>query len=441
MRALPGGLRRGWMLLREPRATWELLAEAQPGPARVLAGYVLPLTLPAVAAGVVGFSVVGLHTDGFSYKLGWGAALLRGFGAWAAVLGGAWWMAQAAQRLAPLFRARGAFPPAWSSVAHAGTPLYLAGWLLVVPAVGRYAPLSLIACVPLLHLGLVRLMAPAKERAVPYTATVGLAGVAWWLLLSLVPSCEPRREEALEWAEIPAAVAGSPGTTPGQQGRAEVATGGERLEPGRGQVTGMIPARGLGGDGVLVPDRKGEAAPAGGGPGLGEAGAPPTRTVLQDLLPAAPEGYARDIRDSYAYAGPRDNAAGAIMNGAFTEAEYRGPTKAQPTYTLSLSDLTVQLGPLVARQLLAEVAETGGEQERGRVKRTVTEEGARIRVTEYEAHPNPSRCVARVEWVVAERYKVSASATGVELEALVRWAGQVDFGALERHAGEKRPVE
>ncbi|MEW6430267.1 MAG: hypothetical protein AB1730_02060 [Myxococcota bacterium] len=160
-------------------------------------------------------------------------------------------------------------------------------------------------------------------------------------------------------------------------------------------------------------------------------------------VPPAPEGYQRDTIDSYAVDLPRDAAASVMMNGAFTKAVYRAGARGQPTYNLSISDLTAEFGPLEADKLLSEIAETGGERELrgGRVHRRVIEDGERFVVTEFETNAVPARRFAHAEWVIARRYKVVAEAEGLGLDELMRWAEQVDFAALEARAKAGKPIE
>lgn len=443
MSTLPGSWSRALQLVRQPRATWALLAQAQPGAGRVFFGFLVPLTLPALIASVVGLAAVGLTTDGFSYKLSWREALQSVGLASAAALTGLWWMSVAAQRLAPLFQANGPFAAAWSAVTHAGTPLYLASLLMVFPAVGRYAPVALLACVPLLHLGLKALLRPADRRAVPYTAAVVGAGVLWWLLLSLLSSCATKTVQALEVFEVlqQAVNAEDAGPTVGTGSRKKVSP--ETLNDGKGG-SGQAPVgTGRTGNGDLELEDAGLDALVGEGLGMGAGANPPTRTVLQDFLLEAPADTQREVVDSYAYTGPRDTAAGALMHGAFTNAKYVPKTRGQPTYRMAITDLTEQWGPQVEDLILTEVAQTGGESEQrnGKVKRRITEDGERFIVTQFEDHPNPKRRLATVEWLIARRYKVVAESEGLSLEELMTWAQQVDLAGLEARAKAGKPVE
>jgi hypothetical protein len=438
--ALPGSWSRALQLVRQPRATWALLAQAQPGTGRVFFGFLVPLMVPALVASVVGLAAVGLTTDGFSYKLSWREAVQHVGLASAAALSGLWWMSVAAQRLAPVFQAKGPFSAAWSAVVHAGTPLYLASLVMVFPAVGRYAPLALLACIPLLHLGLEALLRPADRRAVPYTAAVVGAGVLWWLLLSVLSSCATKSVQALEVFEV-IQQAVNAGPTMGTGSRKRVSP--ETLDDGKGG-SGQAPVgKGGAGSGDLELEDAGLDALVGEGLGMGAGANPPTRTVLQDFLPEAPADTQREVVDSYAFIGPRDTAAGALMHGAFTNAKYVPKTRGQPIYRMTITDLTEQWGPQVEDLILTEVAQTGGESEQrnGKVKRRISEEGARFIITQFEDHPNPKRRLATVEWLIARRYKVVAESEGLSLEELMTWAQQVDLAALEERAKAGKPVE
>jgi hypothetical protein len=157
-------------ILFNPKDTWIELKEEPPNFKNVLTGYAIPLALIPTFFGMIGFVLWGI-------KLGFGNAVLRiplyvAF-IWAVIyyiltIGSLYIEGIVINALAPLFGSKQNAVNAFALAVYAHTPVFIAGVLNVIPALGILGFLLSLYSIFLLYLGLPVMMETPKQKVVGY---------------------------------------------------------------------------------------------------------------------------------------------------------------------------------------------------------------------------------------------------------------------------------
>ena len=149
---------------RSPDSEWSAIANERAETTTLFVGYVLPLAGAAAAAQLIGESVVG-RSFGIlgTYRLPLTTGLGLAIASLALAAVGAVLLSIVIDALAPTFGAEKNREQALKVAVYSATPVWLAGVLQIVPALG---------VVVLLYLGLPRLMKCPAEKAMGYTGAV-----------------------------------------------------------------------------------------------------------------------------------------------------------------------------------------------------------------------------------------------------------------------------
>lgn len=196
---MPSLIERAKRVCVEPDSAWTAIAGERADAPSLLAGYVLPLAGAAAFAQWVGVSVVGqsLPTFGtYRLPLTTGFALAITSFLFAAV--GVVVMSFVIDALAPTFGAERSREQSLKVAAYSATPVWVAGVLQVVPALGIAVLLGSLYGLYLLYLGLPRLMKCPPEKTVAYLATV----VACAIVIGVVGGAVVGRIGAVEATAI-----------------------------------------------------------------------------------------------------------------------------------------------------------------------------------------------------------------------------------------------
>ncbi|GHV48962.1 hypothetical protein FACS1894181_06270 [Bacteroidia bacterium] len=172
-------------ILASPKTEWQAI-EAEDAPhAKVFVTYVVLLALiPAIAAfigyGLIGYSVFGVHVGSIS----WG--LRQAIVQYIAMLGGTYLTAFVINTLAENFGAKKDFDRAFSLVAYAYTPMFVAGVFNLLPSLSWLASLAGLYGLYLLYTGLQPQMKQPAGKTASYFVVSLIATVAVSFVLSAV---------------------------------------------------------------------------------------------------------------------------------------------------------------------------------------------------------------------------------------------------------------
>jgi hypothetical protein len=127
-------------------------------------------------ASIIGFSLVGVHGMGTSFRVPVLAGLVSAVVSFVLGLVLVYVMALIANALAPKFQGRSDFLAAFKLVAYAGTASMIAGVVYLLPSLSILALLGSLYSVYLIYQGLPVLMKCPPGRAMMYTAVLVACG-------------------------------------------------------------------------------------------------------------------------------------------------------------------------------------------------------------------------------------------------------------------------
>jgi Yip1-like protein len=170
-----------------PKAEWDVIAAEVTPNAQLITGYVLPLAAVAAIAGFIGASVVGtsmpmMGTVRLGIAWGLGSAILKVVMAVVMVFV----LGYIIDALAPTFGAQKSLPQALKVAAYAYTPVWVASIFTILPMLGIVVLVGAIYAIYLLFLGLPRVMHGPQDKAAGYTALVVVVGIVIWLIVGAI---------------------------------------------------------------------------------------------------------------------------------------------------------------------------------------------------------------------------------------------------------------
>lgn len=172
-------------ILVSPKKEWQTIEAENELHVKVFASYVVLLALiPAVAAfigyGLIGYSVLGVHV----HSVSWG--IRQAIVQYAAMLGGTYLTAFVINALADNFGAKKDFDRAFSLVAYAYTPMFVAGVLYILPSLSILASLAGLYGLYLLYIGLQPMMKAPAEKQTSYFVVSLIVTISVSAVLSIV---------------------------------------------------------------------------------------------------------------------------------------------------------------------------------------------------------------------------------------------------------------
>ncbi|GHV23153.1 YIP1 family protein [Bacteroidia bacterium] len=172
-------------ILVSPKKEWQTIEAENEPHTKVFTSYVVPLALiPAVAAfigyGLIGYSVLGVHV----HSVSWG--IRQAIVQYVAMLGGTYLTAFVINALADNFGAKKDFDRAFSLVAYAYTPMFVAGVFYILPSLSVLASLAGLYGLYLLYIGLQPMMKAPADKQTSYFVVSLIVTVAVSAVLSIV---------------------------------------------------------------------------------------------------------------------------------------------------------------------------------------------------------------------------------------------------------------
>jgi hypothetical protein len=146
-----------------PKTEWDAVAKEEPNIQQILIGYVLPLALIPTIAVIIGWGLIGAF--GFtSLNYGIAMGLVQFINAFLSVLIAAFVI----DALASNFGSQKNMGRAVQLVAYSLTPVWIAGILNILPAIGWLAGLIGLYGLYLMYLGLTPMMKTPEDKKVGY---------------------------------------------------------------------------------------------------------------------------------------------------------------------------------------------------------------------------------------------------------------------------------
>lgn len=388
----PGGSGAGMVarvkaLLTNPAATWDQI-DAEPATVGGLfRGWVLPLAAIPAVAGAIGLFIFGINAGFMGFGISvrpspvWiiGNALLQ-FGLGVAMV---FVMSLVIDGLAKSFGAIPDRTQAMKVAAYAPTASWVAGAVMIIPALGIVALLGGLYSLYLLYVGLPKLMKAPDERRLPYFGAVLVVAILAALVIGLVSSTIMK----------PMQMAGLGGAG---------AMGGKLSVPGKGEVDlGKLREQA---DRLEDVARKMES-------GEGVAAVDPE--VLKGYLPASVAGYVRTGVEV-------SSGEAAGIQGAEAKATYE---KAGVSFRLKVADI----GGAGALAGMASAFKVKSHEENAEGYEKIETINGRLVQEKY----NRASRSGEYSVLVGQRFAVEAEGDGVSMEELKAAVNAVGVDRLE----------
>lgn len=172
-------------ILMRPKEEWGRI-DAEPATvAGIFKSYAVPLAAIGPVAGLIGMTVFGVSLFGFTYRLGFAAALSTAVASYVAALIGVYVLALILNALAPNFDGQKNEVQAMKVAAYSCTASWLAGIFQIVPMLAWLGILGLYSLY-LLWTGAPRLMRVPEAKAASYTIVTIVAAVILFILVGMV---------------------------------------------------------------------------------------------------------------------------------------------------------------------------------------------------------------------------------------------------------------
>jgi hypothetical protein len=174
-------------ILTKPREEWVTIAAEPTDVQKLYREYIVPLAaIPAICSwlgqSIVGTTVpfVGTYRVGFVRGLAWAIVSY--------VLGlvGVYVAAVIIEKLAPTFQSQSDRLAALKLVAYASTPIWVAGVLNLIPALGVLGLLAALYAIYLFYLGIPVLMKTPADKVIPYMAVSAVVIIIVYFVIGVV---------------------------------------------------------------------------------------------------------------------------------------------------------------------------------------------------------------------------------------------------------------
>ncbi len=174
-------------ILTQPAREWPVIAAETTDVASLLRDYAAPLSaIPAICRWI-GMSIVGV-SFGFMgrYRVGLVRGLANAIVFWVLGLVGCWVAAVIIEKLAASFQSRGDTAQALKLVVYASTPVWVAGVLNLVPALGVLILVAALYAIYLFYLGLPIVMQTPTDKVVAYMIVSAIVVLAVTIVVGML---------------------------------------------------------------------------------------------------------------------------------------------------------------------------------------------------------------------------------------------------------------
>jgi hypothetical protein len=173
-------------ILLSPRTEWEVIEAEQTTPAALYRDYIAPLAAIGPVAHFLGNTVIGIPVPlGGTIRAPIGPSLGSALVSYVLILAGIYILAVIIDALAPTFNSQRSPTQALKLAAYSSTAGWVIGIFGLIPWIRPLEILGLYSLY-LLYLGLPVLMKTPREKVLPYTGVIALAGVVLFITVGAV---------------------------------------------------------------------------------------------------------------------------------------------------------------------------------------------------------------------------------------------------------------
>ncbi len=174
-------------ILITPKTEWDVIAGESTPTQQLILGYVLPLAGVAAIAQFIGMCLVGTSLGflgTFKMPIAWGLALAIWHLVGAVIV--VFVLGFIIDALAPSFGGQKNMAQALKVAVYSYTPAWVAGILMLLPLLGILVILASLYGIYLMYLGLPRLMKNPEDKSIGYTAVTIIAAIVASIIISVI---------------------------------------------------------------------------------------------------------------------------------------------------------------------------------------------------------------------------------------------------------------
>ena len=402
-------------IVLKPNTEWGVVENEPATAGGLMTGYAMPLAAIGAVAGFIGGALIGTTLPFVGhYRTPVVTALVGAVVTFGMALVGVFLLSIIIDALAPTFGGQKNQTQALKVAVYSYTPAWLAGVLQIVPLLGILGIFAAFYGMYLLYLGLPRLMKSPQDKALPYTIVVIVCAVVVSVIATLVSG-------AFIGTAAMGGFASASNSSDVQFDKNSTMGKLQQMAKAAEESSKKVDAAGKAGD----PNAQAAAALEGLGALLG-GGKRVDPVSIDQLQPLVPDTFAGlEKRSSNA---EKNGIAGLMVS----KAEARYSDNADKSVELTISD-TGGVSGLMAFAGWAGVE--GAKEDDNGSERTHKVDG---RLTHEKTSKNGGTNEYSV--VLGERFVVSASGRGVDVNALKAAVGSLDLAKIEgmKNAGVSR---
>jgi hypothetical protein len=170
----------------KPKDTWQVI-KSEPATIKDLyTSYAVPLAAITPIASFIGFSLIGFSMLTMRYRVPFVTGLSHAIVSYALSLVGIYVVAQIIDALAPSFGSQKNLINAMKVAVYSYTPSWVAGVLLIIPALSPITVLVSLYSLYILYLGLPELMETPQDKAMGYFVVSIVVSVLVFIIVGVV---------------------------------------------------------------------------------------------------------------------------------------------------------------------------------------------------------------------------------------------------------------
>ena len=173
-------------IMFSPKTEWEVIKTESWTTSDLLTKYVLILAAIPAVAGIIGYSLFGISSGIFSFKLPFGESLKWAVTTYILSVLGVFLIAFIADALAPSFGSTKDMTASLKAVVFSYTPAWIAGVFYVIPSLGFIAALAGIYGLVLMYMGLQKIKDVPQDKMVGYFVVIIIVSIVVYFLTGLI---------------------------------------------------------------------------------------------------------------------------------------------------------------------------------------------------------------------------------------------------------------
>ncbi len=167
----------------KPKIEWPVIAAESATVQSLFTGFIMPL---AAIGPICSFIQSLLFTSVLGFSPSAGLSFISMIIGYLLTLAGVFVMAFVVEKLAPTFQSSGGMVQALKLVAYAQGPVWVAGFLGLIPFLGILTIFVGLYCLYIVYLGFTPIMNTPPDKVIPYLVVVIIVSIIMWVFIGFI---------------------------------------------------------------------------------------------------------------------------------------------------------------------------------------------------------------------------------------------------------------